>query len=157
MSKTYYINGNVVRELEESQPIRRDSRSRREIEEARRKKNRRRAARRNRENAMAMSRGYVVFLTICVMAIAASAVSLVQMQSSVTQRMKDVAAIESQITSLRTENDAKYKEISTSIDLNYVKDVAMNQLGMKYAAREQVVYYSVENVNYMDQYSDIPQ
>ena len=157
MSKTYYINGNVVRELEESQPIRRDSRSRREIEDARRKKNRRRAARRNRENAMAMSRGYVVFLTICVMAIAASAVSLVQMQSSVTQRMKDVAAIESQITSLRTENDAKYKEISTSIDLNYVKDVAMNQLGMKYAAREQVVYYSVENVNYMDQYSDIPQ
>lgn len=157
MSKTYYIKGNVVRELEESQPIRRDSRSRREIEEARRKKNRRRAARRNRENAMAMSRGYVVFLTICVMAIAASAVSLVQMQSSVTQRMKDVAAIESQITSLRTENDAKYKEISTSIDLNYVKDVAMNQLGMKYAAPEQVVYYSVENVNYMDQYSDIPQ
>lgn len=157
MSKTYYINGNVVRELEESQPIRRDGRSRREIEEARRKKNRRRAARRNRENAMAMSRGYVVFLTICVMAIAASAVSLVRMQSSVTQRMKDVAAIESQITSLRTENDAKYKEISTSIDLNYVKDVAMNQLGMKYAAPEQVVYYSVENVNYMDQYSDIPQ
>lgn len=157
MSKTYYINGNVVRELEESQPIRRDGRSRREIEEARRKKNRRRAARRNRENAMAMSRGYVVFLTICVMAIAASAVSLVQMQSSVTQRMKDVAAIESQITSLRTENDAKYKEISTSIDLNYVKDVAMNQLGMKYAVPEQVVYYSVENVNYMDQYSDIPQ
>lgn len=157
MSKTYYINGNVVRELEESQPIRRDERSRREYEEARRKKNRRRAARRNRENAMAMSRGYVVFLTICVMAIAGSAVSLVKMQSSVTQRMKDVAAIESQITSLRTENDAKYKEISTSIDLNYIKDVAMNQLGMKYATPEQVVYYSVENTNYMDQYSDIPQ
>ena len=106
---------------------------------------------------MAMSRGYVVFLTICVMAIAGSAVSLVKMQSSVTQRMKDVAAIESQITSLRTENDAKYKEISTSIDLNYIKDVAMNQLGMKYATPEQVVYYSVENTNYMDQYSDIPQ
>ena len=157
MSKTYYINGNVVRELEESQPIRRDERSRREYEEARRKKNRRRAARRNRENAMAMSRGYVVFLTICVMAIAGSAVSLIKMQSSVTQRMKDVAAIESQITSLRTENDAKYKEISTSIDLNYIKDVAMNQLGMKYATPEQVVYYSVENTNYMDQYSDIPQ
>ena len=157
MSKTYYINGNVVRELEESQPIRRDEQSRRDYEEARRKKNRRRAARRNRENAMAMSRGYVVFLTICVMAIAGSAVSLVKMQSSVTQRMKDVAAIESQITSLRTENDAKYKEISTSIDLNYIKDVAMNQLGLKYATPEQVVYYSVENTNYMDQYSDIPQ
>ena len=33
----------------------------------------------------------------------------------------------------------------------------MNQLGMTYASEEQVVYYSVENNNYMDQYSDIPE
>lgn len=157
MSKTYYINGNVVRELEESQPVRRDSAARRELEEAKRKKNRRKAARRNRENAMAMSRGYVFFLSLCVIAVAGAAFSLIKIQSSVTQRMKEVAAIESQITDLKAENDAKYKEISTSIDLNYVKDVAINQLGMKYPSPEQVVYYSVENTNYMDQYRDIPQ
>ena len=49
MNKTYYINGNTVRELEESQPIRRQRRSRQEIEEANRRKSRRNAARRNRE------------------------------------------------------------------------------------------------------------
>ena len=38
MNKTYYINGNTVRELEEAQPIRRERKSRHEIEEARRKK-----------------------------------------------------------------------------------------------------------------------
>ena len=43
MSKTYYINGNTVRELEEAQPIRRERRSREEIERARREKNRRNA------------------------------------------------------------------------------------------------------------------
>ena len=29
--------------------------------------------------------------------------------------------------------------------------------GMNYATEDQIVYYKVENNNYMDQYSDIPQ
>ena len=33
----------------------------------------------------------------------------------------------------------------------------MNQLGMKYAQEGQIVYYTVDNSNYMNQYSDIPQ
>ena len=61
MSKTYYINGNTVRELEEAQPIRRERRSREEIERARREKNRRNAARRNRERAFGMSKGCLLY------------------------------------------------------------------------------------------------
>ena len=71
--------------------------------------------------------------------------------------MSRVAALQSQIEDLRADNDARYKEITTSVDLNYIKDVAMNQLGMSYATEDQVVYYSVEKSNFMDQYSDIPQ
>ena len=63
-SKNYYVNGNTVRELDT--PVRHNQRTRKEIEEARRRKNRRNAARRNRQRAMEMSRGYVVFLTACV-------------------------------------------------------------------------------------------
>ena len=33
----------------------------------------------------------------------------------------------------------------------------MNQLGMKYARKDQVVYYSVESSNYMNQYNSIPE
>ena len=68
-----------------------------------------------------------------------------------------MAALQSQIEDLQSDNNARYKEITNSVDLNYIKDVAMNQLGMTYASEEQVVYYSVENNNYMDQYSDIPE
>jgi hypothetical protein len=71
--------------------------------------------------------------------------------------MKTIAALESQVTDLKADNDANYKRITTSVDLNEVKDIAMNQLGMTYATEEQIIYYSVENSNYMDQYSDIPQ
>ena len=43
------------------------------------------------------------------------------------------------------------------VNMDYIKDVAMNQLGMKYAQEGQIVYYTVDNSNYMNQYSDIPQ
>ncbi len=155
--RTYYINGNTVRELEEATPVRREHRTRREIEEAQRRKNRRNAARRNRERNMSMSTAYVVFLSVCIIASAIAAFSLIQIRSSVTQQMKEVANIESQAADLKAENDARYKEITTSVDLNYIKDYAINQLGMTHATNDQIVYYTVDNDNYMDQYSDIPQ
>lgn len=157
MSRTYYVNGSAVRELE-TQPLRRPERpERRKIEEEQRKKRRRNAARRNRERALHMSKGYVLFLSACVVAVAVSAVSLIQMQSQVSQRMKNIAAMESKLTDMKADNDARYKEIVTSVDLEYIKDVAINELGMNYATAEQLIYFSVDNQNFMDQYGDIPE
>ncbi|MBQ2901881.1 MAG: hypothetical protein IJE49_08540 [Agathobacter sp.] len=156
MKKTYYVNGSTVRQLE-AQPVRRERIDRTKIQEEQKKKRRRNAARRNRERALHMSRGYVAFLSLCVAVVAFAAVVMVQMQSQVTQRMEHIAALESQITDLKADNDARYKEIITSVDLDYIKDVAMNQLGMQYATEDQIIYYSVENDNFMDQYSDIPE
>ena len=156
MKKTYYVNGSTVRQLE-ALPVRKERIDRTKIREEQQKKRRRNAARRNRERALHMNRGYVTFLTLCVGIVAFAAVSLVQIQSQVTQRMEHIAALESQITDLKADNDARYKEIVTSVDLDYIKDVAMNQLGMQYAREDQIIYYSVENHNFMDQYSDIPE
>lgn len=154
---TYYINGNAVRQLEEAAPVRKPQRTRRELEEVRRKKNRRKAARRNQERALSMNRAFVTFLTGCVAASAFVAVSLIQIRSNVTQQMKEVATLESQVADMKADNDARYKEITTSMDLNSIKDAAINRLGMKYASQDQIVYYSVDNNNYMDQYNEIPE
>lgn len=153
MRKTYYVNGNTVRDLED---IQREEQERRKREAERRKKNRRMAVRRNREKAMGMSRSYVIFLTGCVILSAYAAFSLIQMQSQLTTRMKKVAALESQVENLRADNDTRYNEITTSIDLNQIKETAMNKLGMSYATEDQVIYYQVDKNNFMDQYSDIP-
>ena len=156
MKQTYYVNGSTVRKIN-AEPVRRERIDRTKIEEQQQKKRRRNAARRNRARALHMGRGYVAFLTLCVGVIAFAAVALVQIQSQVTQRMEHIAALESQITDLKADNDARYKEIVTSVDLDYIKEVAINDLGMQYAAEDQIVYYSVENDNFMDQYSDIPE
>lgn len=154
---TYYINGNAVRELDKAAPVRRPQKSTRELEEIRRKKNRRKSARRNQERALSMNRAFVAFLTACVAASAFVSVSLIQIRSNVTQQMKEVAALESRINDMKADNDARYKQITTSVDLNAIKDAAINRLGMKYASQDQIVYYSVDKNNYMDQYSDIPE
>ena len=138
---TYYINGNAVRELEK----------------IRRKKNRRKSARRNQERALSMNRAFVAFLTACVAASAFVSVSLIQIRSNVTQQMNEVAALESRINDMKADNDARYKQITTSVDLNAIKDAAINRLGMKYASQDQIVYYSIDKNNYMDQYNDIPE
>jgi cell division protein FtsL len=140
-----------------AQPVRKERIDRSKIEEERRKKSRRDAARRNRERAMYMSPARVLFLSACVALSVIAAVSLVQIQAQTTQRMKHIANLESQLTNLRADNDAKYKEIVTSVDLNHIKDVAINELGMTYASEEQIVYFSIENENFMDQYGDIPE
>ena len=156
MNKKYYVNGNPARQLN-AQQVRKERIDRTKIEEERLRKSRRDAARRNRERAMYMSPTRVMFLSACVGLSVFAAVSLVQIQAQTTQRMKHIASLESQLTDLRADNDAKYKEIVTSVDLNYIKDVAINELGMTYASEEQVVYFSIENENFMDQYSDIPE
>ena len=75
MTKNYYINGNTVRELDS--PVRGGRKTREEIEETRRRKNRRNAIRRNRQRAMEMNRGFVVFLTVCVLVTAFTAAAFV--------------------------------------------------------------------------------
>lgn len=155
-SKRYYVDGNTVREINPEEE-RRQRRIEREREEQRKKRVRRNAARRNREKALHMSRAYVAFLTGCVIVSAFAAGLYIHEQAQLTNRMHAVSALESQVTDLKTDNDARLKRIETSVDLDYVKDVAINQLGMKYANEGQVVYYTVDNSNYMNQYSDIPQ
>ena len=42
-------------------------------------------------------------------------------------------ALETELEDLRKENDDNYTRIMTSVDLDYIRDVAINELGMVYA------------------------
>lgn len=157
MNKMYYVEGNAVREMPTPAEVRRQEKTRRELEEIQRKKNRRNAARRNQERAFAMNRAYVAFLSVCVAISAFAAVSLIQIQSDITNRMRSIARLESQVEDLRADNDSRYKRISTSVDRNQIKETAIKELGMHYATEEQVFHFTIENTNFMDQYRDIPE
>ena len=44
-----------------------------------------------------------------------------------------------------------------SVDLDSVREKALNELGMSYAKESQFIYYTVDNDDFMNQYSEIPQ
>lgn len=152
----YYIDGNTVRRVETAPDYRRERRERIEREREEELRIRRRRARRNQERALRMSKSYVAFLTMAVVVFGAVAGLYIAIQSDITARMKTISALESQITDLKADNDEAYKRISTAVDLESVRDTAMNQLGMSYAKEAQIVYYSVGDDDYMTQYSEIP-
>lgn len=152
----YYIDGNAVRRMEAVPDYRRERRERIEREKEEELRRRRRAARRNQERALRMSKSYVAFLTMAVVVFGAFAGFYIHLQSDVTARLNTISSLESQIADLKADNDEAYKRINTAIDLDSVRNTAMNELGMSYARESQIIYYSVGEDDYMNQYSEIP-
>ena len=70
--------------------------------------------------------------------------------------MRTISNLESQIADLKAENDEAFKRINTAVDLDAIKNTAINELGMFYASEDQIIYYTVENDDYMNQYIEIP-
>ncbi len=155
-AEDYYIDGNTVRRAQTAPDYRRERRERirREQEEAQRR--RKRKARRNQQRAMRVSKSYVAFLTMAVLVFGGVAGMYIAVQSDITARMKTISKLESQIADLKADNDEAYKRIRTAVDLEQVRDTAMNQMGMSYAKESQIIYYTVGDDDYMTQHSAIP-
>lgn len=140
-----YVHGNTVRKLDE------------EVYAPRRpKKQLSNAARKNREKAYHMSFGYVVFLTGALMVAAFILTGYIGLQSDVTNSIKNISSMEKQLNDLKLENEEEYSRITSSIDLDEVKRVAIQELGMKYAEEGQIITFSGESSDYVRQLADIP-
>ncbi|HIY00293.1 MAG TPA: hypothetical protein IAA26_00355 [Candidatus Blautia faecipullorum] len=112
---------------------------------------------RNRQKAMSMGRGFVLFLTVICMAILFFAVNYLQLKSDITGKIKDVAALESEYSELKEENDAYYSQVTSNVDLNKIKKIAIGRLGMNYPTEEQKKTYTISSNSYVRQYQDIPE
>lgn len=115
-----------------------------------------RQAKRNRERALQMNFGYVIFLTAAAVITVFMCVTFLQLQARGTRLQKEVTALETQLDAAILENDADYQRIITGVDMEHVKDVAINELGMVYAKKSQIVTYEMDDNDYVRQYSEIP-
>lgn len=141
-----YIEGNTVRKAE---PLRRPKRQ----EEPRRQAKRRRAP---REKIQYVNVLYAIFVVTATCMLLWSCVNYLQLQAETTSRMKNIAALEMKLEELKKENDDNYTRIMTSVDLEYIKDVAINELGMVYAGEDQVILYDGKTRDYVRQNQEIP-
>lgn len=154
-----YVEGNTVRRYDtipEKMPAGNPAREREERKEQEKIRRARQAAKANQQRAMQMSPGYVFFLTTAVFLMLAACTLFLKMQSEVNHRMNHIAALENEILTLKTDNDVALNLIESRVDLEEVKNIAITQLGMVYPAEDQIVYFQVDEDDYMNQYQDIP-
>lgn len=142
-----YVYGNTARRLEtvpEMEPKRTGQRV---------PKN---AIRKNREKARHMNPAYVMFLSVACVVTFIVCFRYIHLRSQITGRIENISTLETQLSDLKIENDAEYSRVTNSVDLEEIKRIAMEELGMVYADEDQVVMYEDKEAEYFRQYEDVP-
>ena len=158
-----YIEGNTVRRTDampddwESQQKRRREREQQEQQERQHARRQRAIARRNQDKALIMNRGYVTFLTLAAIVTCITAGFYIKLQSDITIRLENIAALETSVNNLKADNDATSKRLATSVRMEDVKKQAVDVLGMSYPSEDQIVYYEIDHADFMSQYGEIPE
>lgn len=116
-----------------------------------------RNSRRYRKNRNgALSAGYVLVLTaVCVVTLLLC-VHYLQLRSQVIHQNETIAAMESALNQLKAENDAYADKAQASLDMEAVKNKALNELGLHYASESQIRYYNADDESYVRQYENVP-
>ncbi len=144
-SRQLYMYDNTARQLD----------VRRAIEEEP-KKRLSTAARKNRDKAVYMNLGYVTFLILAMLITGSVLINYIQLQSQITNNVETISYMERQLNDLKLANDEEYSRITSSIDLEEIKRIAIGELGMQYATEGQIVTYTNEGSDYLKQVADIP-
>ena len=113
-------------------------------------------AQRNREKATSMSGGFVVFLAVVSVSVLFACVHYLQLKSELTAQRKVVAALESELSELKEDNDAYESQVVSNVDLSMIKKIAIGRLGMRYPTEDQVMTYETSHGSYVRQYQDVP-
>lgn len=115
----------------------------------------RRRARKERERSGHIGLGNALVALIFVGIIAVALIGYLNLQAEITATSTTISALESQLEELRSANDEIYNEINGSIDLEAIRDYAINELGMQYADEDQIVIYSGSTNDYVHQVSEV--
>jgi hypothetical protein len=144
-----FIDGNVVRVPEEV-PVRRPK-QRKPV-----RKPVSRNARKNRENALRMNLGYVIFLAAAASILVFCCAKYIRLQADITGRARNIATLENQLEMSKASNDDTYNKLISSVDLEHIRSVAIEELGMIYATEDQVILYTSHDSDYVRQYKNVP-
>ncbi|MFQ9153480.1 MAG: hypothetical protein ACLR6B_20835 [Blautia sp.] len=83
----------------------------------------------------------MTFLSIVAVACLFICVNYLKLQAQVTESRKQISRMESSYSDLKLSNDAAYSKAVSSVDLDTIRDIAINELGMVYANQDQIVTY----------------
>lgn len=142
----YYTQGSAARQLE----VVRDNGRPKNIRTSN-------TARKNRERANYMSAGYVLFLCAAMIVTGIILTNYIRLQSDITNSVQHISTLEKQLNDLKLANTEEYSRITSSVNLEEIKRIAIQELGMQYAQEGQIVPFESRANDYVKQVADIPQ
>ena len=147
-----YIYGNTVRKMQ-AVPKRAD---RKEVVKPQPKKEVSPQVRKNRKQALHMNTAYTVFLAVAAIATLSVCVWYLQLRFEMTSHTANLASMEQELADLKEENTTRENSILDSVNLEDVKEYAINSLGMVYADSSQIITYQNPAGDTVKQYQEIP-
>ena len=141
-----YVNGAAVRKLQTDRPER-EQRNRTQVNIHHRAKGK----------TEHMSLAYTLFLAFASALTLGVCAGYLQIQADNTSKVKELAVLEETLSDLKVENDDEYNRVTTSVDLEEIREIAVNELGMVFANADQVVLYDGSGSDYVKQYQEIPE
>ncbi|MCR5273234.1 MAG: hypothetical protein K6E13_09690 [Lachnospiraceae bacterium] len=103
---------------------------------------------------MAQKRRALIFMIFCVLLLCLSSLSVVYLNYEVTRRSENVASMQSELARIKEDNDAKERSYVCAMNYAELKSKATS-LGMSQTSGDQIVYFSVDEDDYMEQRGDI--
>lgn len=133
-----YVYGNTARQLDVQREM--EQQPRRTLSNTTRK---------NRDKARHMSLGYVAFLVLAMCVAGYVLVNYIQLTADITTVTERIASQERELNNLKVANDEELSRITSSVDMDEVKRVAIAELGMVYPQEGQIITYSNEGYDYV--------
>ena len=141
-----YVHGNVVRKEHVTMP-----------NPANRTQDARKSAHRKRKKTIHVNRGYVTFLAIAAVMALFACVQYLQLQSDITKRSQEITSLQQELADAKEENTTRYNVIMNSLNLEEIREIAINELGMVPAEANQIVKYRCPDGCTVMQYAGIPE
>jgi len=129
----------------------------RRTEEPQKKSRTRNQSRRKLKKAQRVNSAYVLFLSAAAIFALVICVNYIKLQSRITSRAEDIAALQEELANLKEENNTRYNSVMDSVNLDEIRKKAEESLGMVYASADQVVGYTNGSSDYVKQYENIPE
>ncbi|HHV11929.1 MAG TPA: cell division protein FtsL [Clostridiales bacterium] len=149
-SRTSYVDGSTVRKLNAVPERRREERIR-EMPAPQRRPHRKTRA------FSGINLASLTVLTVATVISVLVCAQYLQLQWKVSSMEKSIVSMEKNLKALTNENNAAYATIDTQPDLGYIYKVAVEELGMVYPNKNEVITYKSQDDGYVRQYEDIPE
>lgn len=112
-------------------------------------------ARKNRERAKYMSVGYIAFLVLAFSLSAVVLIGYIRLNADITSLNEEIARQEKILNNMRVDNTEAMTRIESSINLEEIKQIAIQELGMVYPKEGQIITYSGVAYDYVRKVSDV--